>query len=63
MILGFTDQGFCFVLPFLEAVVLDGNFSSPENAVVGEHHTLGVASGSAGVDQGGALVDGDAPQP
>ena len=50
-------------LPFLEAVVPDGHLGSPNNVVVGEHHALGVASGAAGVDQGGALVDGDAPQP
>ena len=54
---------FLFVLPFLKVVGLYGNFSSPQNAVVGEHHALGVASGAAGVDQGRALVDGDAPQP
>ena len=50
-------------LPFLETVVPDGHLGRPDDVVVGEHHTLGVASGAAGVDQGGALVDGDAPQP
>ena len=47
---------FSDVLPFLEVVGLYGNFSRPEDAVVGEHHTLGV-------DQSGTLVDGDPPQP
>ena len=47
---------FSDVLPFLEVVRLYGNFSRPEDAVVGEHHTLGV-------DQSGTLVDGDPPQP
>ena len=54
---------FCSFLPFLEAVVPDGKLGGPDNVVVGEHHALGVASGAAGVDQGGALVDGDASQP
>ena len=50
-------------LPFLEAVVPDGHLGGPDNVVVGEHHALGVASGSTGIDKSGALVDGDAPQP
>ena len=50
-------------LPFLEAVVPDGHLGRPDNVVVGEHHALGVASGATGVDQGGTLVDGDAPEP
>ena len=54
---------FLSFLPFLKAVVPDGQLGGPDNVVVGEHHALGVASGSAGVDQGGALVDGDASQP
>ena len=49
-------------LPFLEAVVPDGHLGRPDNVVVGEHHTLGVVSGTAGVDQRGALVDGDTAQ-
>ena len=53
---------FCSFLPFLEAVVPDGKLGGPDNVVVGEHDTLGVASSTTGVDQGGALVDGDAPQ-
>ena len=50
-------------LPFLKAVVPDGQLGGPDNVVVGEHHALGVAGGSTGVDQSGTLVDGDPPQP
>ena len=49
-------------LPLLQVVVPDGHLGCPDNVVVGEHDTLGVASSTTGVDQGGALVDGDAPQ-
>ena len=50
-------------LPLREVVVPEGNLAGPDDVVVGEHHTLGVASGARGVDQGGALVDGDTTQP
>ena len=48
------------VLELGEPEVLQGG---EDDVVVGEHHALGVASGATGVDQGGTLVDGDAPQP
>ena len=48
------------VVPLLHAEVPGGQLGGPGDVVVGEHHALGVACGSTGVDKGAALVDGNA---
>ena len=49
-------------ISLLQTVVPDGHLGGPDDVVMGEHHPLGVPRGAGGVDQRGALVDGDTAQ-